>query len=368
MAAWRAFHVDKQQATTLSARPAPITNSSLRCEHGLCLLSDRLCGISEGMCPGEGITVGALGDGLPSPTLVTEKQWASLLQFYGPEAAAKQAQEQKEGVEVVVAENDSSSSSKDPFTISVAADEDGKFQWSPEPCGPCMENRRQKHVAENSSYSDREVTVRVLAPGEPVPNRVIEVSGSVEDKADNKEGGDGGNGEDRDKGEKEEEKEEEVVVRRASKRRRKGQTLHITVSSNDTLMLAMLKISERLLANQEGRQTVYRRGVELVGKDKTLEQLGVRSGDVLHVQVEDEKETGYDLGSADYGHSRVESGFRGSFLSGGGASQPKADDPGLLDLRKTCEGMGLVFKDHQLTGAFQNAKGNIEVALSILTS
>ena len=98
-----------------------------------------------------------------------------------------------------------------------------------------------------------------------------------------------------------------------------------------------------------------------------MREHGVCCGDLLHVQVEDEKESGYDLGTADsYGHSRVESGFRGSFLSMNNGV--KQDDPGLSELRRLCVDMGLSFKDHLLSGAFTNAKGNIEVALSILTS
>ena len=78
----------------------------------------------------------------------------------------------------------------------------------------------------------------------------------------------------------------------------------------------MLKISEKLVSNHDSKQTVYLRGKELVGKDKTMKDFGVRSGDLLHVQVEDEKESGFDLGAVDgYGNSRVETGFRGSFLS-----------------------------------------------------
>ena len=104
-----------------------------------------------------------------------------------------------------------------------------------------------------------------------------------------------------------------------------------------------------------------------MGKDKSLAELGVCSGDVVHVRVEEEPDpSGYDLG-IDSHNGGIESGFKGSFLSSGSA-QRKADDPGLQSLRDACTEMGLEFKEHQLCGAYENAKGSVEVALSILTA
>ena len=293
------------------------------------------------------MVLGPLGDGLPQPELITETQWQSLNEFYGPEADTNRAQADEDSdveIEQVVR--------APPFTVSLAANAEGHFVWGPASCMECINKLKQKHVEENTDYTDRAVSIAVLDVGESVPNRpsVTEVSPDSKDSSNGTGIFDGNSNE-----------------RRSSKRRRKGQTFMITASSSDTLVLIMLKISEKLISNYDGKQTVYLRGKELVGKDKTMKDHGVRCGDVLHVQVEDEKESGFDLGAADiYGNSRVESGFRGSFLSMDNVI--KEDDSGLVELRKVCQDMGLNFKDHLISGAFTNAKGNIEVALSILTS
>lgn len=368
MNTWRAFHASKT-LPTLSQRAGPLSNLSLRCEHGLCLLSDKLRNIAEGCTPGEALVVGPMGDGLPQPELVTETQWNALNEFYGPDADDGEEDEGGEDEEEFDEEEEKKKKKEregdmeveqvrvPPFSVSVRANAEGQFVWSPAPCMECTERLKEKHVQENTEYQDRALTISVLGVGESVPNRPAEPEGSPD-----KEGAEGGKG----KGEGSESPSSGPTERR-SKRRRKGQTFMITASSSDSLILIMLKISEKLVSNHEGKQTLYLRGKELVDKDKTMLEHGVRSGDVLHVQVEGEKESGYDLGVADsYGHSRVESGFRGSFLSMDNGV--KQDDPGLVELRKLCQDMGLSLKDHLITGAFTNAKGNLEVALSILTS
>ena len=93
------------------------------------------------------------------------------------------------------------------------------------------------------------------------------------------------------------------------------------------------------------------------------------TGDVLHVRVEEEPDpNGYDFSFDSHTRGSVESGFKGSFLSSGSAQRNERDILGLQSLRDACKEMGLEFKEHQLCGAYENAKGSIEVALSILTA
>ena len=116
---WRSFH-SSRHFPALSERPGPLMNSSLRCKHGFCLLSDELRMISDNHCPKEAVVLGPSGDGLPRPYLVTALQWNSLNEFYGTEVSAKSEENPEDEQENI-----------SPFSVRLRANAEGQLVLGP---------------------------------------------------------------------------------------------------------------------------------------------------------------------------------------------------------------------------------------------
>ena len=390
LSTWRCFHEDK---SCLIPPPSPLKNTRLRCTHGLSVLSDSLRCIAEGKCPSETPQLGTLGGGLPQPVLVTQRQWQSLLHFYGAihtaeervteatepiSEAAGRCEITSMDVETASSASEEDSEDKDevdksrakrrrvddtPFSVSLSVNSEGAFCWNPTPCMDCIASFKSKHAEQNANYESGTLTMIVLGAEESVPYLVESSSSSSSSSSPSTEAKE-------DYGENGPSPEKQHPSRRSTRKRKsRGQTFTITASSEDTLSLIVLKNSERLLQHADGKQTLYLHGRELIGKDKSLAELGICSGDVVHVRVEETPDpAGYDLSFDSYSRGGVESGFKGSFLSSGSVQRKPGDEVGLQSLRDACKEMGLEFKEHQLCGAYENAKGSVEVALSILTA
>ena len=304
LATWRASH---GAATTV--RADPLTNSALRCEHGCALVPDELSDIALGRCPSTHPKVGSLGNGLPPVELVSEAQWAALRRLYNPNSGSRAAADITQVAEPEPDEELAHAlhrSREEPaveqFSVSLHIDDRGAWVWEPAVCVECVHSRQESFRRTLVDFSDRPITVVVLRPGDPDPIAAAPSAELVTEPA-----------------------VESGNRRRSTRRSKGGQTFELAVSSTDTLWHVKLRISERLLENFDGRQTLFSAGRELAGNDCSLAALGVRAGDVLHVRVHEASDPAAyaDLLLRAEGEARrgaLEIGFSGTLLSSSAAS------------------------------------------------
>ena len=242
--------------------PAELTNASLKCIHGLSLISPSLLKIQESICPTESPDS---VEYIPPSAIITSAQWDALLAHYKP-------------------------ANGDVATIKLELNrENNCWVWEPMCCIECCQGLHDKSTANRSNYSDAAIKVLVVHD-----EAAIAVDANEADS-------------------------ENKASRRKSRRISKGGREEVTVyaSSHDSIGLLKLKICEMLTDEAAPcRQDLYHNGILLEDPKKSLFDQNILANDVIYVKVNYEKydmDNGY-FGFDDFGSRIIETGFSGTLL------------------------------------------------------
>lgn len=154
---WRAYHSNGYHSPQgMINRPIPLTNTSLRCQHGLAFIPTQIAKFLNGIID-EDAEHTILGDGTPRARLVTEEQWNSLMLLYG----GQQVVSEPEGTENI---DQGATADQKPFEVVLE-----NIVWTPQCCEECQMALQEMFRAQNTTFTDARLDVILLGEGEMVP-------------------------------------------------------------------------------------------------------------------------------------------------------------------------------------------------------